>query len=71
MKFRVVRYYHPSAGTWYVIQRKRFLFWKNLPLVFPTEERASAELDLALELGDNDIYESPVKTELLLNHFRP
>ena len=65
MNFRIVRYYHPSAGTWYVIQRKRFLFWKNLPLVFPTEERASTELDFSLEHGDREIYKTPVKTVLL------
>lgn len=34
-KYRICRRYSPSAGTWYVVQKKRWLFgWHTLNIVF-------------------------------------
>lgn len=34
LKYRICRCYNPLVGTWYVIQKKRFFWWKTLPFAF-------------------------------------
>lgn len=67
MKWRVCRRYNSSAGTWYVIQRKRLFFWKTLPICFVDIRQALQvmyELQMEIDVEELEIIETVESSEL-------
>lgn len=44
-KYRMVERYNPYCGTWYVIQKRSFLKWKDLNLYFDDIDQAYSYMD--------------------------
>lgn len=61
MKYRIIDKYHPDCGNWYIVQIKRFLFWKTLNKVFKDLNRAKYYIE-NIDLYKDSIYEKPCKT---------
>lgn len=59
MKYRVCRRYSPSAGTWYVIQKRTLFGWHTLNISFHNLDLANQYLD-EVKLRD-EICETPLE----------
>ena len=59
MKYRVCRRYSPSAGTWYVIQKRTLFGWHTLNISFQNLDLANQYFD---EVKSRDeICETPLE----------
>lgn len=59
MKYRVCRRYSPSAGIWYVIQKRTLFGWHTLNISFHNLDLANQYFDKVK--SRDEIYETPLE----------
>jgi len=57
-KYRICCRYSPSAGTWYVIQKRTLFGWHTLNISFNELYMANSYID---DMTDNEICETPLE----------
>ena len=73
MKYRIVRRYSPYIGTWYVIQKRIFIFfWRDLKVFFTELLKANDFIEDEEALNDticSTVLERNSKTKHFYNKF--
>lgn len=70
-KYRICRRYSPNAGTWYVVQKKRWLLgWRTLNISFAELFMANQYINMVIPTKEkDDLCETPLVWNEKKNEF--